>query len=200
MNKNPRQIFLLSSLLLSIPCFSQDVKTADVTDITKANFFDLGISTEKRIGSSQTLYAQAFLSTSIYIGYSSSFGNTSSVDIYPALTLQYRYYYNGPRRQEKDKRTEMNSMNYIALVSEATFYNENAYGQNKSRVQKVFGTAWGFQRNYPKRFSLDINLGIGYAFGKKLVISGVDDYSTISFGDFTTLGQVSLGFWLNKKK
>ena len=199
MNKILSQFLLCLFLLLSVSSFTQDTKVADVTDVIKANFFDPGISYEKRIGESQTLYGQAFLSTSIYIGYSSALGNMSGVDIYPALTLQYRYYYNGNKRAEKGKRTAMNSLNYIGIVTEADFYTDRSWGQDKSRVQKMFGTVWGFQRNYPKRFSLDLNIGFCYAFGKKTVMSLPGEYTSITFGEFTTLSQLSLGFWLNRK-
>ena len=200
MKKIIYKTFLSSFIFLSVSCYGQDTKTADVTDVTKANFFDPGISFEKGIGNLQTLYGQAFLSTSIYIGYSSALGNISSVDIYPALTLQYRYYYNASRRTMKGKRTAMNSLNYISIVTEAYFYTDKSWDQDVSRTMKIFGTAWGFQRNYPKRFSLDFNIGIGYAFSKKTVMSLPGEYISISFAELTTLGQISLGFWLNKKQ
>lgn len=195
-----KKLSICSLLLLSLTSYSQETKETDVTDVFKANFFDPGISFEKRIGNSQTVYAQAFLSTSVFIGYSSSLGNISSVDIYPAFTLQYRYYYNGNKRAAKGKRTEMNSMNYISVVTEADFYKDNRYELNKSRTSKTLGAAWGFQRNYPKRFSLDINFGLGYSFGKQTVYNYPGSYSDISYGELTTLGQISLGFWLNKRK
>src|SRR5690242_20430630 len=176
MNKLPNKLFLLLLLTTSISSFSQDKKDVDVTDVFKLNFFDPGISYEKRIGLQQTLYGKAFLSTSVFIGYSSSLGNISSVDVYPALGLQYRYYYNGNKRASKGKRVEMNSLNYIAVITEASFYKDNTYGLNKSRTEKTFGAAWGFQRNYPKRFSIDINLGIGYSFTKRTVYNYPDSY------------------------
>ena len=195
-----RKLIFCSLLVLSFTSYSQKIKKPDVTDVVKANFFDPGISYEKRIGQQQTLYDKAFLSTSVFIGYSSSLGNTSGVDVYPALGLQYRYYYNGNKRASKGKRIEMNSMNYIAIVTEASFYKDNTYGFDKSRTQKTFGTAWGIQRNFPKRFSIDLNLGIGYSFTKQTVFNNPDSYSDLSFGEFTTLGQISLGFWLNKRE
>jgi len=200
MRYHQSRLLFCSLLLLSIFSFGQNKEGYDVTDVTKANFFDPGISFETRIGQSQTLYGEAFLSTAIFIGYSSSLGNISSVDMYPALTLQYRFYYNGNKRASKGKRVEMNSMNYISIVTDASFYKDKRYDLNKSRIMKTFGAAWGFQRNYSKRFSLDINVGIGYAFGKETILNYPDNYTDISYGDFTTLGQISLGFWLNRKK
>jgi hypothetical protein len=102
---------LLLIMLITTTCFSQDTIKTDIRDVTKATFLDPGITYEKRIGKFQSLYARAFLSTAIYIGYSSTFGNTSGIDFYPALALQYRYYYNAVKRKAKGKRTEMNSLN-----------------------------------------------------------------------------------------
>lgn len=192
--------FFCFLLFISNTCICQDTKNIDVTDVFKANFFDPGISYEKRLGKSQTLYGEVFLSSSFYIGYSSSLGNLSSFNIYPALTLQYRYYYNGDKRANKGKRTAMNSMNYLGIVFEADLYTDRSWDQDVTRVFKNFGTVWGFQRNYSKRFSLDFNIGLGYAFSKKTVMGYPGEYSEIKFGEWTTLGQISLGFWLNKRE
>lgn len=191
--------FFCSLLFIPSICFCQDNKDFTVTNVTKANFFDLGFSVERKIHKEETLYAQLFLSTSIYLGYSSSLGNMSSVDVYPAFTLQYRYYYNGEKRESKGKRTAMNSMNYITLIAEANIYEEKSFDQTRQRSSKILGAAWGFQRNYPKRFSLDLNFGLGYFREKKLVMNLPGEYSDLAYGRVTTLGHVSFGFWLNKK-
>jgi hypothetical protein len=186
-------------ILISANCFSQEKTINDIRDITKAAFLDPGISYEKRIGKLQSLYGQAFLSTSAYIGYSDALGNTSEINFYPALALQYRYYYNWAKRNAKGKRTEMNSLNYISAITETAFYKENVTGQNDLRNLNTLGIAWGLQRNYPKRFSLDLNFGLGYAFTKETTINDTGDFITKNAGEFTTIGQISLGFWLNKR-
>ena len=195
-NKTP---FLLL-LLASANCFSQNDAKTDIRDVTKLNFFDPGISYEKRIGKLQSLAAQAFLSTSIYIGYSDALGNTSSINVYPALSLQYRYYYNAAKRNAKGKRTEMNSLNYVSTIAEVDFYNEDISSTEQNRRSlKVVGIAWGFQRNYPKRFSLDLSVGLGYVFSKQTTINDAGEYITENTGSITNIGQIGLGFWLNKR-
>lgn len=187
-------------LLAATNCFSQTDPKTDIRDVTKLNFFDPGISYEKRIGKMQSLTAQAFLSTSIYLGYSDALGNTSSIDVYPALSLQYRYYYNAAKRDAKGKRTEMNSLNYVSAIGEVDFYNEYISPTEKDlRTLNVFGIAWGFQRNYPKRFSLDLSFGLGYVFTKQTTINYAGEYITENTGNFTNIGQIGLGFWLNKR-
>jgi hypothetical protein len=195
------RIALLLLILISAKCFSQDNIYTDVRDVTKLTFFNPGITYEKRIGKLQSLYAQAFLSTAIYLGYSSALGNTSSINFYPALALQYRYYYNAAKRIAKGKRTEMNSLNYISALAETDFYRENvsSNGEKELRASKVFGIAWGLQRNYPKRFSLDLSFGLGYIFTKETTVNDAGQYITKNVGEFTNVGQIGLGFWLNKR-
>jgi hypothetical protein len=194
------KIPFLLLLVAATNCFSQNETETDIRDVTKLNFFDPGISYEKRIGRMQSLTAQAFLSTSIYIGYSDALGNTSSIDVYPALSLQYRYYYNAAKRDAKGKRTEMNSLNYVTAIAEVDFYREYVSPTEKDiRALNVFGIAWGFQRNYPKRFSLDLSFGLGYVFTKQTTINYAGEYITENTGNLTNIGQIGLGFWLNKR-
>jgi len=194
------KIPFLLLLVAATNCFSQNETETDIRDVTKLNFFDPGISYEKRIGRMQSLTAQAFLSTSIYIGYSDALGNTSSIDVYPALSLQYRCYYNAAKRDAKGKRTEMNSLNYVTAIAEVDFYREYVSPTEKDiRALNVFGIAWGFQRNYPKRFSLDLSFGLGYVFTKQTTINYAGEYITENTGNLTNIGQIGLGFWLNKR-
>jgi len=195
------KIFLLLVILISANCYSQKDINTDIRNVTKITFLNPGVSYEKKIGKLQSLYAQAFLSTSIYLGYSSSLGSTSGINIYPALALQYRYYYNAARRKAKGKRTEMNSLNYVSALVETDFYRENvsSNGEKQLRASKIFGAVWGFQRNYQKRFSLDLNLGVSYVYSKETTINDAGQYITKNVGEFTNLGQIGLGFWLNRR-
>ena len=201
MKKIIYKTFLSSFIFLSVFCYGQDTKTVDVTDVTKANFFDPGISFEKGIGNLQTLYGQAFLSTSIYIGYSSSLGNTSGIDVYPALSLQYKYYYNVARRNARGKRTDMNSANYINAITEIDLYKVHVPSNalKEIRTLKLVGIAWGFQRNYTNRFSVDLSFGLGYVFTKQTTIDDAGQVGTINTGEFTNVVQIGLGFWVNKR-
>ncbi len=203
MNSTLNKIFLFYGILVSTNCFCQDKVSADITDVTKATFFNPGISYEKRIAKFQSLYAQVFMNTSIAIGFSDALGNTSSIQFDPAITLQYRYYYNYKAREDKGKRTEMNSLNYIAGILETTFskgrISSSYYEEKNRRAINVFGIAWGFQRNYPRRFSLDINFGPGYLYTRVTTVDDTGQLITKNAGQFTTVGQVNLGFWLNKR-
>lgn len=186
-----------------VPCFAQEEQGDEVTNVSKATFLNPGLSVERKVGKFQTVGLQAFMSTSAYFFYSSSLGTSAGIDFDPAFSAQYRYYYNAARRGAKGKRTELNSMNYIGGIWE-TVFSKNAitdygYEQEDRRAVNSVGLVWGMQRNYKKRFSLDLNLGLGYLFAKEPEYDeGRLITSTKSM--LTPLGQFTLGFWLNKRK
>lgn len=198
-----RNIFFFLLPLIATNCFSQDKGKPGVTDVTKATFLNPGISYEKRIGKFQSLYGQAFMNTSFGVGFSSSLGNTSYIYFDPALTIQYRYYYNFAKREAKGKRTAMNSLNYVCAILETVFskaaISSSYYPETNRRAINTFGLAWGFQRNYKKRFSLDLNLGGGYFYTKVTTMDNAGQFISENTGQFTTVGQLNLGFWLNKR-
>lgn len=203
MHNLSNKIFLsLSLMLISTNCFCQDIEKPGITDITKITFFNPGLAYEKRIGNYQSLYAQIFMNTSFFLGYSDALGITSGIHFDPAATLQYRYYYNSAAREAKGKRVEMNSLNYVSFILETTLITQKTlledYTKKDHHLVKELGIAWGFQRNYSNRFSLDLNVGVGYFFAKTTTIDN-GQWLTKSTGKFTTLGQVNLGFWLNKR-
>lgn len=203
MNNVFNKISLFLLLLISMNCFCQSKENTDITDVSKATFFNPGISYEKRIGKFQSLYTQLFMNTSFSIGYSDALGNTSSIHFDPAATLQYRYYYNSKNREAKGKRTEMNSLNYLASILETTFskgsISSSYYTEKDRRAIYAFGIAWGFQRNYAKRFSLDINFGPAYLYTRVTTMNDTGQLITKNAGQFKTVGQINLGFWLNKR-
>ena len=202
MQFNRTPLFLL--IFISTNCFCQGKTQPDITDVTKVTFFNPGFSYEKRMGKFQSLYAQAFMSTSFAVGFSDALGFSSSIHFDPAFTLQYRYYYNSAQRQAKGKRTEMNSLNYVSAVLQTVFSNVNISSsylpEEKNRAVNILGVAWGFQRNYKKRFSLDLNLGIGYLFTTATTTDNGGQNNTRNVGQVTTTSRLNLGFWLNKRK
>lgn len=164
-----------------------------VVNLTKISFLSPGVSYEQKIGRFQTLYGCAFFNPSGYFGYSSTLGTSSHLYLDPAITIQYRYYYNAFRRGTKGRNIDMNNLNYVAPVFKTTFNAENS----QRSIHKT-GIVWGLQRNYRRRFSLDLNIGLGYAFGREgRAESGEITGEQIS--EFTTIGQLNLGIWLNAR-
>ena len=199
-----KTLIILFFLATSTYCFSQVKLQTDIVDITKVTFLNPGISYEKRIGKFQSIVGKTFMNTSVSIGYSSSLGNRSSINFDPALTFQYRYYYNFDKRQAKGKRTEMNSLNYLSPTFMTVFSKNRIsvdhYVENNRRPINTTGIVWGIQRNYKSRLSLDFNLGLGYLFTTATLPNNTGQTVKENVGKFSTLGQLSLGFWLNKRK
>jgi transposase-like protein len=197
------KVFLFIILLsLSTKSFSQSKST--LNDIVKVTFLNPGVSYEKVITKNQTLFGQAFMNTSLSVGYSGALGNTSKIYLEPAFTLQYRYYYNYNRRENKGKRTAMNSLNYLSPVLETVFSKKailsNSYFEDKPRAINKLGVVWGFQRNYKSRFSLDLNIGLSYLFSTAKTNDYYGNIVTKNINRVSTLSQLNLGFWLNKRK
>lgn len=201
---NQKLACLLMVVLSSTSCFSQDTTTTDVTNVLRITLLGPGVSYEKKIGHLQTLYLHPHLNAWGYYIYSSNFGSDSRFDVDPALTLNYRYYYNTAKRLEKGKRTEMNSLNYVGgvydfLVSKRPYSSEYVEETDRRAIH-IVGAIWGIQRNYKGNFSLDLNLGLGYTFSKGTKIDAYtgrrisEDVSTP-----TTVGNFTLGLWLNRK-
>ena len=116
-----RQICLLTVMFVTSPAFCQKQTNVDVEKLTRVAFLNPGFSYEDRVGRLQTIYLDAYLSTSAAYSYSSSQGTYSDIYFDPTLLAQYRYYYNAAAREAKGKRTEMNSLNYIGPLFEVVF-------------------------------------------------------------------------------
>ena len=195
------KVFLFSFLLAATDCFSQPETTSDITDITKLTIINPGISYEKRIAKLQSLNFHAGLSFSAYYSYSDALGTSSGINYYPALGIGYRYYYNATRRIAKGRRTEINSMNYLGPIHESLLQRRLVYNSvnYETRLQSIhtLGVIWGMQRNYPKHFSLDAHVGLGYVYGNADVFGRKSN----NLGErLTIITSFDIGFWLKRRK
>ena len=137
-----------TSLLLTLTTiaqYKQQVADFDVTNVSKATFLNPGLSYEGRIGRNQTLFGHAYMSVSASYSYSTSFGSNAYFWMDPALTAQYRYYYNGSKRHSQGKRTAFNSVNYIAPIYKILFskgaITDRAFTEENRRVVTTIGFA-----------------------------------------------------------
>lgn len=199
---NIRQILLIIALSITASCFAQSEGNTEVRDITRLTFLNPGFAYEKKVGQFSTLYSHLFMSTGFYASFSTALGNSAKVWFDPSFNLQYRKYYNAAKREKAGKRTAMNSMNYITPVVGVTFtsetYSDSYLAESSRRPVYDVGFLWGLQRNYPKRFSLDLNVGPGYYFTRSSKQGADDAVVKETHGGFTILVHFSLGFWLNK--
>jgi len=175
--------------LIANASYAQKEKNAIVENVTKVNFLLPGLAHEHALGKASTIYLAAYMNmwTSQSLSF---FGNWSStVHFSPALDVSFRNYYNYKRRSGRGLRTEMNSLNYIAPAYMVTAIKISS--ATSTDIVHQIGVVWGFQRNYPGRFSLDFNIGAGYFFNAK----GFSNNQS-----FWPMSQLTLGIWLKKKK
>jgi hypothetical protein len=201
-----QQLSLLMALLASLSCFAQDKPPAtEVTDVIKAIFLTPGIGYEKRMSAHQSLYVQGYLSLSGGVGYSSSLGWLSELNIDPALSAAYRFYFGFLGRQERGRRTALNSANYVSPFFEVSFPKRNVLQSPGNVVSKrrgvyTVGSTVGMQRNYKSRLSLDLNIGFGYIFPEPPIPDDSGEHFGERSGQLTIPGRLSLGIWLNRRR
>ena len=194
-------------VLLTISCSSvvyaqkENGKTVDVASVT---LLFPGVAYEKAIGNLSTLHAAAFLNVLTY-SQSDYYGSNSTKFYFgPAAGLQYRYYCNYNRRKKLGKRTDKNTMNYVAALAQVDFsktpIGSEGYENPTLRPVYSFGALYGLQRNYLGRFSLDLNFGIGVFVAKSKHYGITTDGTFKLFEEnktqATVPAQITLGFWL----
>jgi len=194
-----RKLFLSGLVLFGSLSFACAQEKGDITDVTRATFLAPGLSYEKRIGRLQSLAAEGGLGVSASYSYSSSQGSEAAFDLNPYVSIGYRYYYNYEARTKKGKRTACNSLNYLTAMTSVSWWRDQRYeglfaDAGGQRSATIIAALWGMQRNYPKRFSLNFALGVGYYFLNTRAF-----YNETTSG-FTPAGSFSLGFWLNRRK
>jgi hypothetical protein len=207
--KRTKKRFALKSTLTSLMIFAslvshaqEDRPVRDVRDVFRATLLSTGLSYEKAIGTHSTAYGHLYIRGAVE---ETPYGdNDLGFFIDPVLNLQYRYYYNGLKRRERGRRTDMNSMDYIAGTWETWFtkapLDGGAIERDTRRPATTLGAVWGLQRNYRNRFSLDLNLGMGYRFAKttNLLLTGQPQERSIQ--RFTPIVQCHIGIWLNRRE
>src|SRR5690606_37975213 len=86
--------------------------------------------------------------------------------IRPFVSLSFRNYFNFHKRELMEKNIRRNSGNYFALltmVASKPLNQDKDYDENLNNRMVNVGIVWGMQRNFSSRFSLDLNIGAGYA-------------------------------------
>ena len=194
---NFKMILFFVLIFIGTKCLAQEENGTDITNVTKVTFLSPGVSYEKRIAKFQSLFIRGSMIPSGYVEFGGALGNTSAFYLDPALTLHYRYYYDFTKRENKEKRTAWNSLNYVAVIWETVF--SKNYVMYNLRPINTIGLAWGLQRNYKRRFSFDLDLGLGYLFTKTSMPNDLGQTITGHVGQLEPIININLGFWLNKR-
>ena len=175
-------------------------KINSTENVWRLPFIYWGINYENKLSKNETLVGNINFFQSVNYSYSSNLGSRFSYPFIPSFNLQYRRYYNLKRRKEIGKNTMLNSGNYISGSYRISFP-KNIYDLVR-RPEHTTGVFWGLQRNYQKRFYIDLGVGVIYRAKQSIILTGdvwngtpfkVDDKIFIE-------SYLNLGLWLNKRK
>ena len=173
---------------LSLESISQEQESEQKTvSVTKITIIEPGLSHEFPAGRSQTLFIRGGLTATLATDY---YDQINGVLFRLFGSTSYRVYYNFEKRKLQEKNIAKNSANYFALLVLVGSQPLNKGGEYDPELNNGLlntGIVWGFQRNYPSHFSLDLNIGLGYV--KAGTVNGI-----------SPIGELNIGFWLGKKK
>jgi hypothetical protein len=184
-----KNIFLLLSLFIinHVTLYAQqdedEVRTVSVTKIT---VLEPGIAYELPVGGKSSLFFRTGLTATLATDY---YDEITGVLFRVFGAASGRVYYNFEKRNLQERNIKNNSANYFALlvlVATQPLNKGNDYDTDLNKSILNTGIVWGMQRNYPSRFSLDLNLGLGY------VKAG-------NISSFSPVGEFNIGFRLGKK-
>lgn len=180
--------FFIPVFLLANTTRAQDIFTpAGTADLFKVNFWLPGISYEKSIGRDHTLYFGSYMAILLSPAYESP-NNVRHIFFTPSLNAEFRTYYNLQQRNNKGRRTAMNSANYFAPIYIGRYTKTSLW--DVSEWLNQFAFVWGMQRTAPKGFSIDFHAGV-------VITPGA--YNTFYYYPVDLLFQLSLGYKIGKK-
>lgn len=179
--------FTLSPLLLLFPIFVFAQNQQDVKKVFTLSFLEPGAGVELPFANEATVKLRAAITATPGLN---SFENDIKFFPRPFGSISVRYYYNFDKRMSQGKNTNLNSANYVAFLGmyagETFRKDQNLETFNITPNLINAGFVWGIQRNYRNRFSLDLNVGLGF----------VGEKSDMTYG---VIGEFTLGFWLNAR-
>lgn len=166
-------VFLLSTGVF----YAQFGKNCELIQY-KINLVNPGFEYEKGLGVNTTLDIKVGLQVAID---PAVLEPLKDYDFFPAVALQYRYYYNFERRARNSKQIYGNSANYIAPASAVFFPGSRTI--NATEVGGLIayaGAVTGIQRSYNSGFNFSVDVGAAYYVGS--FSGGVYPVANLSIG------------------
>lgn len=158
-----RNLSVLLLLLVATHTMGQFGKNCELRQF-KVNLINPGLEYEIALGVNTTLDIKAGLQVALDPLLPQVY---DELGFFPAVAVQYRYYYNFEARQRNRKAIYGNSANYIAPAV-AVFFPGTRTIENEI-VKGSFGYAGlvtGLQRSYDSGFNFSIDAGAAYYAGQ----------------------------------
>lgn len=158
-----QRIILMALLFSGFLAAAQFGKNCELRQF-KLNIFNPGVEYEMALGTNTTFDIKAGIQVALDPLVSNVY---EEVGFFPALTGQYRYYYNFEKRQRNRRQIYGNSANYVAPAVAVFFPDSRTI--NNELVKGPFGYAGlvtGLQRSYDSGVNFSIDVGAAYYTGQ----------------------------------
>lgn len=160
---------------------SQDISVEKSTFGIQTGFLGIWVHNESKLSNQIVLRSELGLDTGIFNG---NANDNIGFFMVPTITLEPRWYYNLNKRQEKFRRIDGNSGNFISIKT--TYHSDLFVISSYDNV--IFITdisivpTWGIRRHIGAHFTYETGFGIGYAhyFEKENVRSFSEDEVVIN--------------------
>jgi hypothetical protein len=140
---------------------AQDVSVEKSTYGIQTGFLGIWAHNESRLSNQIALRSELGLDTGIF---GSDVNDINGFLLVPAITLEPRWYYNLNKRQNKSKRIDGNSGNFISIKT--TFHPDWFVISNEDNINFISDISiiptWGIRRNIGNHFNYETGFGIGY--------------------------------------
>lgn len=157
-----RTFFIIAVLAVGNVVHAQFGKNCELRQF-KINIIHPGIEYEMALGVSSTLDIRVAYQTSLDPFTASPIEN---YELFPALTVQNRYYYNFGGRDRRGHQIYGNSANYVApSVSVFESGSRIVEGNLAEGIFATTGVVTGLQRSYNSGLSFSVDVGGAYYFG-----------------------------------
>lgn len=158
MNKFTITIF---AFILTISMCAQDASVEKSVFGVQTGLVGLWVHNEVKLSNSIALRSELGVELGYY---DNNITNTSGILIAPSIAIEPRWYYNLNKRQNKSKRIDGNSGNFIALKTtyhpDLLLYSSNDNVTLASDLSIV--PTWGIRRNIGNHFNYEAAFGVGY--------------------------------------
>ncbi|AOW08433.1 hypothetical protein [Flavobacterium gilvum] len=157
--------FLLAIALcgLTITVKSQNASVEKSTFGIQTGLLGLWVHNETKLTNQIALRSELGLDSGIWGG---DFYDKTGFSMTPVITAEPRWYYNLNKRENKSKRVDGNSGNFISLKT--SYHPDWFVISNYDNVNIISDISiiptWGIRRNIGKHFNYETGIGIGYQY------------------------------------
>lgn len=148
---------------LSFIATSQTAGVEQSTYGLQTGFLGIWLHNESRLSNEFALRSEIGFDSGIWAG---SYYDKTGFLLAPVLTLEPRWYYNLNKRQEKSKRIDGNSGNFLSLKT--SYHPDWFVISNYENVRVISDISiiptWGIRRNLGNHFNYEAGAGLGYRY------------------------------------